>query len=104
MAQTNKNGKSARTTKTRKKPRSRARPKAKTSTGKKTAGPVKAVESPEVAIVVAKETTVKALETPKGTPTQAPPLPEDGSAVIAELMKVPTFRQMVIARLINKLG
>ena len=57
MAQANKNGKSANTTKkTRKRTRRRARPTARTSTSKKTASPAKkAVETPKVATVVAQE-------------------------------------------------
>ena len=104
MAQAKKNGKSASTKKTSKKARSRARAKTQPSSSGKSASPPEAVEPPPVTTMIAQETTAKAIAALEEAPAQTPQLPEEGSEVIMELMKMPTFRQMVIARIIKKMG
>ena len=104
MAPKDKNGKSANTKKSRKKATSRARTSAQPSSGKTTASPANAVKTRQVATVAAPDTAERALETPEETATSTPPVPEGRGEVIKELMRMPKFRQMVIARLIKKLG
>ena len=87
MAQKNKNGKSAGTKKSR----------------KKATSPAKAVRPRRAAKVAAPETAERAMETPEETAGSTPPPPEDGVEVLKELMRMPTCRQMVIARLVKKL-